>query len=353
MKYEELSQIFASLLTKPAEEIAGYYLVIARKEFENLQLEYLGDNDYTKAREQLYAEKVKLIKEYKGELNFDVTKYLKSVLEVALPIAVDKAKYKEAYEPGLLSLLRWYHDDITPNYKVVYGPGVDDTINNYTIVAEANGRPPITFEFKYLKQIRTLPIAAELWATIEVLKEEQSIANTPNNDGKIIPKWNADAEMLVQIFKILRDRSQKDGSRAIVTTDENLISVLNENFVDANGRRLFPSQRKKDYDKIGFNCHAKTLVFLFTYLTFEKIDSEKSITYLSAEEGGIKTIMSNCFIPLSGEPVKEDSIRSNYQEFVNGANGGKLEQFTSKLANNKYIENYIPYIKDVLIAGKN
>jgi len=360
MRIKELSELFAANLLKPVEIIAGYYLVNEREKIKHLSKKELKKH-YSKLSAFVEKHNSFLVEfnvlEY---LTYEAKKFLKQVGETG---------GKLVEHDVIRSLLIWYEKGYDVHFTIEFIKGIH-TADNYSLTFETKGETSIQFNCEYFKMNDTLRTTSMLWAYVEILKEKQSEENekeafsvyktdvqitnseTENklNSSLVVSKWNADLELLVKIFEALRKEALPSGKYAIVTTDENIIPLVGSNFVDANGKSL--SESNNEYKKIVFNCHLKSLVFLFMYLAYTKMDEghKDSPFYLSGKNESVKRIIRNCFAPSPSVKDLDDSTRRYISEFMEGIDAINLTSFVNNLLKSKRRQNFIPLANNILIT---
>lgn len=360
MRINELSELFAANLLKPVEVITGYYLHYEREKIKHLSKKELKKN-YSKLSAFVEKHNSFLVEfnvlEY---LTYEAKKFLKQVGETG---------GKEFEHDEIRSLLRWYENGYDIHFKIKFKAGIY-TADNYSLTFETKGETSIQFNCEYFKMNDTLRTTSMLWAYVEILKEKQAeenekgtlsvsktdvqIANSETenklNSNLDVSKWNADLELLVKIFEDLRKEKLPSGKFAIVTTDENIIPLVGSNFVDANGKSLSESNNK--HEKIVFNCHLKSLVFLFMYLAYAKMNKgqKDSPFYLSGKNESVKRIIRNCFAPSPSVIDLDDSTRRYISEFMEGIDAINLTSFVNDLSKSKRRQNFIPLANNILIT---
>lgn len=183
------------------------------------------------------------------------------------------------------------------------------------------------------------------YAEITGAEKEEESNGASLNVG--VSKWNAESDLLVKIFTVLTEKLVT-GKQAIVTSEQNLKTVINQNFVNEEGKPLLGTEVNQTYSKIDIHCKVKALAELFLYLTHEKVDgtNKKSPTYLSGHRESVKRILNNCFNLKTGE----DTLRKYIQDFEDSVENDSLDVTVKKFRKQKRKQNFIPLIQEVFLS---
>ena len=159
-----------------------------------------------------------------------------------------------------------------------------------------------------------------------------------------VSKWTAKSEVLLGIFNKIKETEISD-KPAIVTTEENLITVINENFVNEKGMPLMGHETGKSYDKIKVNCDIKAITEVFAYLSLaSNHPNDKTLYYLRGRESSVKRIIANCF----QHSFQEDTIRKYINDFYDSAESIGLNDHVNAIRKQRRKHNLISVVIDAL-----
>ena len=149
---------------------------------------------------------------------------------------------------------------------------------------------------------------------------------------------------LYNLFNKIKETEISD-KPAIVTTEENLITVINENFVNEKGMPLMGHETGKSYDKIKVNCDIKAITEVFAYLSLaSNHPNDKTLYYLRGRESSVKRIIANCF----QHSFQEDNIRKYINDFYDSAESIGLNDHVNAIRKQRRKQNLISVVIDAL-----